>query len=272
MKRRFSQVSEAIDLTQDDCTTQSVHTKDEDTKTHKLWPIRSGLDRPADRALAPMNDMNGMNALPNPSSDLVTLSSNAIPQLPAISLSSSQSSSSSKTHNKAARIGSPIASGNPSSQASHSNTLTSSSKPPHVYPLSQRFLQGHAKHIISHKTSDQKGQSHTMPFCRYLTAEELHLVRSKPPAYLEQRAKAILKHHIGAASPWRDGSQTPYHSQKTPIYCAQHCTRTCCRSCIRAFHHIPKGRALRDDELDRLCHVVCQWLAYHASTSCSGSS
>ena len=92
--------------------------------------------------------------------------------------------------------------------------------------------------------------------------------RAKGRATIDRHAHEMLRARVGAAFPDKDGRQTPWRGH--PVFTAQHATACCCRGCIAKWHHIPKGRALTDDEVDRLADLVMAWierdLASHPAT------
>lgn len=75
---------------------------------------------------------------------------------------------------------------------------------------------------------------------------------------LRQHAHDILKKRIGAAHPFKDGSQTPYKGH--PVFTAQHATGCCCRSCLYKWHGIEKGRELSEAELNELSEDILEWI------------
>ena len=75
---------------------------------------------------------------------------------------------------------------------------------------------------------------------------------------IRKHARDLLATRVGSANPARDGRQTPFRGH--PVFTAQHATATCCRGCIQKWHHIPRGRALTRDELDRLAELVIRWI------------
>lgn len=77
-------------------------------------------------------------------------------------------------------------------------------------------------------------------------------------AVIREHARDLLAKRIGPTCPAHDGKQTPFRGH--PVFTAQHATATCCRGCIQKWHHIPKGRPLTDEELDRLTELVIRWI------------
>ncbi len=76
-------------------------------------------------------------------------------------------------------------------------------------------------------------------------------------AILDHVPKRLMQ-SIGKATPFRDGTQTPF-SGKVEYY-AQHATATCCRKCVEDWHNIPKGRALTEGELAYLTNLAVLYL------------
>lgn len=82
--------------------------------------------------------------------------------------------------------------------------------------------------------------------------------RAKGKATIDRHAHELLRSRVGGAEPHNDGRQTPWRGH--PVFTAQHATATCCRGCIEKWHHIPRGRALSDDEINRLADLVMAWI------------
>ena len=76
--------------------------------------------------------------------------------------------------------------------------------------------------------------------------------------FIRQHAKKIIRDRLSAASPNRDGKQTPYRNH--PVFVAQHFTKTCCRTCIQKKHKIKKGKKLSRTEQSRLVAIIMRWL------------
>ena len=69
----------------------------------------------------------------------------------------------------------------------------------------------------------------------------------------------IITKRLAPASILNDGKQTPMR-QVHPTFIAQHATGTCCRGCLEKIHHIPKGRALTDKEINYIVLVIMTWI------------
>ena len=91
-----------------------------------------------------------------------------------------------------------------------------------------------------------------------LSAKDRAYARAKGRDTIDRHAHEMLAKRVGPARPLKDGKQTPYRGH--PVFTAQHATATCCRGCIERWHHIPRGRALTDAEVDALARLVMAWI------------
>ena len=91
-----------------------------------------------------------------------------------------------------------------------------------------------------------------------LSAKDRTYARAKGRDTIDRHAHEMLAKRVGPAHPLKDGKQTPYRGH--PVFTAQHATATCCRGCIERWHHIPRGRALTDAEVDALARLVMAWI------------
>ncbi|MBI0143880.1 DUF4186 domain-containing protein [Bifidobacterium sp. W8116] len=91
-----------------------------------------------------------------------------------------------------------------------------------------------------------------------LSAKDRAYARAKGKETIDRHAHEMLAKRVGPAHPFKDGKQTPYRGH--PVFTAQHATATCCRGCIERWHHIPRGRALTDAEIDALARLVMAWI------------
>jgi hypothetical protein len=82
--------------------------------------------------------------------------------------------------------------------------------------------------------------------------------RKKGLAAILDHVPKRLMQSIGRATPFRDGTQTPFTGRAE--YYAQHATATCCRKCVEDWHGIPRGRALTEDELVYLSNLAVLYL------------
>ena len=89
----------------------------------------------------------------------------------------------------------------------------------------------------------------------------------KEAEYLEAKGLEVILDHardfvvkrLADSEPANDGKQTPMKNH--PVFIAQHATATCCRKCLAKWHHIPKGRALTQAEIDYVIAILKRWLA-----------
>jgi len=78
---------------------------------------------------------------------------------------------------------------------------------------------------------------------------------------LREAVEGKIRKSIGAASPVRDGYQTPREGSGNPIHYGQHGTASCCRVCVEYWHGIPRGRELTDDEVSYLADLVMRYIS-----------
>ena len=76
---------------------------------------------------------------------------------------------------------------------------------------------------------------------------------------IKSDAYDLIRKRIGIENPLNDGKQTPMR-QVHPVFIAQHATGTCCRGCLEKIHGIPKGRILREEEIDYVVCVIMKWI------------
>ncbi|MBR2725619.1 DUF4186 domain-containing protein [Candidatus Saccharibacteria bacterium] len=85
----------------------------------------------------------------------------------------------------------------------------------------------------------------------YINQKGIDAVKSHAYDFINERLKP--------ANIPNDGHQTPMKNH--PVFIAQHATATCCRGCLEKWHHIPKGRALTDTEVDQIVAIIMAWIA-----------
>lgn len=69
----------------------------------------------------------------------------------------------------------------------------------------------------------------------------------------------FVEHRLKPSNPKNDGKQTPM-KQVHPVFIAQHACACCCRGCLEKWHHIPKGRVLKDNEIDYIVELLIRWI------------
>ena len=92
-----------------------------------------------------------------------------------------------------------------------------------------------------------------------LRGDDLAYQRRKGMETVLRHAAEMIASRLAPAAPPNDGSQTPMRGH--PVFLAQHATATCCRGCLAKWHHLPRGRALTDDEQRYVVAVIARWLA-----------
>ncbi|MBT9385030.1 DUF4186 domain-containing protein [Pseudooceanicola sp. CBS1P-1] len=88
----------------------------------------------------------------------------------------------------------------------------------------------------------------------------------KERAYADQKGRSVIARHaadfiaqrLAPADPKNDGKQTPMRGH--PVFVAQHATACCCRGCLQTWHAIPKGRALSEDQQNRIRQILIAWI------------
>lgn len=91
-----------------------------------------------------------------------------------------------------------------------------------------------------------------------LGLKEQAYLRDKGLPLVMQHAGEIVANRLAAASPARDGKQTPFRGH--PVFIAQHATACCCRGCLEEWHGIAKGHALTPDQQTYIVRVLQRWL------------
>ena len=92
----------------------------------------------------------------------------------------------------------------------------------------------------------------------HLKEKERVYVQEKGLEIIRKHAYELLESRLAPAYIPRDGKQTPMKGH--PVFIGQHATATCCRNCLSKWYHIPKGRALTQEELDYIVSVIMTWI------------
>lgn len=83
-------------------------------------------------------------------------------------------------------------------------------------------------------------------------------VNEKGLEKIKSHAYDFVNKKLKPAYPKNDGKQTAMKGH--PVFIAQHATGTCCRGCLEKWHHIPKGRALTEKEVDYIVCVIMRFI------------
>lgn len=86
----------------------------------------------------------------------------------------------------------------------------------------------------------------------------MNQARRKGKLGLREVVEKRVRQSVGAEHPYRDGTQTPKSGRIE--YYGQHATAACCRRCIEAWHGIPTGRALTEDEIRYLSDLIMLYI------------
>lgn len=97
----------------------------------------------------------------------------------------------------------------------------------------------------------------------YLNQKDRDIIAAKGLATIREHARQIIAKRLAPAVIPNDGRQTPMRHGTSPVFIAQHATGCCCRGCLEKWHHIPKGRALTEDEQSYVVEVLMHWIEKH---------
>ncbi len=92
----------------------------------------------------------------------------------------------------------------------------------------------------------------------HLKEKEIAYIQEKGLETIKQHAYDFIRQRLAPAILINDGKQTPMRGH--PVFIAQHATATCCRECLFKWHHIPKGIALNDLQIDYIVRVIMTWI------------
>ena len=92
----------------------------------------------------------------------------------------------------------------------------------------------------------------------HLKEKDIAYIKEKGLETIKKHADEFVKKRLAAKEPLNDGKQTPMKGH--PVFIAQHATATCCRGCLEKWHHIPKGRELKDNEINYVVALIMSWI------------
>ncbi len=75
---------------------------------------------------------------------------------------------------------------------------------------------------------------------------------------IERHCRDFIAARLAPSYPANDGKQTPMRGH--PVFKAQHACACCCRGCLEKWYRVPKGRALTEDEQDRIVRLLMAWI------------
>lgn len=91
-----------------------------------------------------------------------------------------------------------------------------------------------------------------------LSEKEADYIRKNGLNKIREHAYEFIRKRLAGEYLENDGKQTPMRGH--PVFVAQHATAICCRSCLYKWHHIEKGRALTEKEIDYIVNVIMRWI------------
>ncbi len=92
----------------------------------------------------------------------------------------------------------------------------------------------------------------------HLKNKNIDYIKDKGMPTIKKHAYDLITKRLAPAYPKNDGKQTPMKGH--PVFIAEHATATCCRECLNKWHHISKGKALTNDEIDYIVLVIMTWI------------
>lgn len=92
----------------------------------------------------------------------------------------------------------------------------------------------------------------------HLKESDKEYIRRKGLDVIESHAYDFINKRLAPAIIANDGRQTPMKGH--PVFIAQHATALCCRGCMEKWHHIEKGRALTERQIEYAVSVIMLFL------------
>lgn len=92
----------------------------------------------------------------------------------------------------------------------------------------------------------------------YLAKKDREYYENKGEEVIRSHARDFIKNKLAPAYPVNDGKQTPMSGH--PVFKAMHGCACCCRGCLNKWYRVPIGRALTEDEQERIVNLLMSWL------------
>ncbi len=92
----------------------------------------------------------------------------------------------------------------------------------------------------------------------HLKEKDIIYIKEKGLETIKRHAKDFICVRVSPKEIFNDGKQTPMKGH--PVFIAQHATATCCRGCMEKWYHIPKNRALTNQEQEQFVHLIMRWI------------
>jgi exodeoxyribonuclease V alpha subunit len=92
----------------------------------------------------------------------------------------------------------------------------------------------------------------------HLKLKDKNYVKEHGMTVIRQHANDFITKRLAPDIILNDGKQTPMRNH--PVFIAQHATATCCRGCLEKWYHIPKNRALTNEEITDIVDLIMLWI------------
>lgn len=91
-----------------------------------------------------------------------------------------------------------------------------------------------------------------------LSAKDKAYCREKGLKTIERHAHDFIRTRLADEYPANDGKQTPMSGH--PVFKAMHATACCCRGCLERWYRVPKGKALSEEQQEKIVHLLMAWI------------
>ncbi len=99
----------------------------------------------------------------------------------------------------------------------------------------------------------------------HLSEKDKVYVRDKGMDTIRLHAEDFIKTRLAPEYIANDGKQTPMRGH--PVFIAQHATACCCRGCLYKWYKVKQGKALTDEQIDKIVGLIMAWIAREIQNS-----
>lgn len=92
----------------------------------------------------------------------------------------------------------------------------------------------------------------------HLSQKDRDYIAEKGMAVVRTHAEAFIRERLAPSAIPNDGKQTPMKGH--PVFIAQHATACCCRGCLEKWYGVKEGRALTEDQIERIVNLLMEWI------------
>ncbi len=92
----------------------------------------------------------------------------------------------------------------------------------------------------------------------YLSENDKKYVKSKGIETVRSHAEDIIRKRLAPAVIPNDGRQTPMKGH--PVFIAQHACACCCRGCLEKWYKVPQGKALTENQQQKIVNLLMAWI------------